>query len=210
VSTKIGLLSDVHATPAPVKEALSIFKEEGVEMILCPGDIAGYGNQLDKTVELLIAGNCKAILGNHEIWHLDNTAKGKKDRASSFFSTLPAVIELTIEGKKLYMVHASPPRSYVDGIKLLNDDGNILLDQRLKWSERLIDFEHDVLVVGHTHQVFAERLGGTLVINSGSTKFNHTCAILHFPDLEIRWFALSNKSPEKVWNWGKNQINPIS
>ena len=178
-------------------------------MILCPGDIAGYGNQLDTTVELLIAGNCKAILGNHEIWHLDNTAKGKKDRASSFFSTLPAVIELTIEGKNLYMVHASPPRSYMDGIKLLDDDGNILLDQKQKWSERLINFEHDVLVVGHTHQVFAERLGGTLVINPGSTRFNHTCAILLFPDLELRWFALSNKPPEKVWNWGKNQINSV-
>ena len=61
---------------------------------------------------------------------------------------------------------------------------------------------HDVLVVGHTHQLFTERLGGTLVINPGSTQFNHSCAILSLPDLEVRIFSLSNQAPLKSWNWG--------
>ena len=38
---KIGLISDVHATAKPLKEALSIFQREGVDLILCAGDIAG-------------------------------------------------------------------------------------------------------------------------------------------------------------------------
>ena len=33
--TSIGLISDVHATPAPIEEALSIFKRAGVEQALC-------------------------------------------------------------------------------------------------------------------------------------------------------------------------------
>ena len=44
--TSIGLISDVHATPTPIEEALSIFKQAGVEQVFCAGDIAGYGDQL--------------------------------------------------------------------------------------------------------------------------------------------------------------------
>jgi len=53
VSTKIGLISDVHATIAPLRDALSIFQQEDVDIILCAGDIAGYGNELNQTIEQL-------------------------------------------------------------------------------------------------------------------------------------------------------------
>ena len=42
MSTKIGLISDPHSTTAPLKEALSIFKREQVDTIICAGDIAVY------------------------------------------------------------------------------------------------------------------------------------------------------------------------
>ena len=42
----IGLISDVHATPAPVEEALAIFDRAGVEQVFCAGDIAGYRDRL--------------------------------------------------------------------------------------------------------------------------------------------------------------------
>ncbi len=68
--TKIGLISDVHATPGPVAEALVLFAREGVEAILCAGDIAGYGTELEATVALLIESRCRIILGNHDVWWL--------------------------------------------------------------------------------------------------------------------------------------------
>ena len=60
----IGLISDVHATPKPLAEALSIFARAGVDRILCAGDIAGYMDQLDATIKLLINNNCHTIMGN--------------------------------------------------------------------------------------------------------------------------------------------------
>ena len=206
MSTKIGLISDVHATPAPVAEALAIFKREAVDAILCAGDIAGYGNELDHTVELLLQGNCQVIAGNHDLWHLErcaDSAVGQCDPGTNtFLRELPATLDRVIEDRTLHMVHASPPRSYVDGIKLLDQEGNLDPDAQQEWTRRLAGFGHDVLIVGHTHQVYAERLGTTLVVNPGSTLFNHTCATLTFPDLEFRLYPLSNKTPLKTWNWG--------
>ncbi|MFC1773496.1 metallophosphoesterase family protein [Pseudomonadota bacterium] len=157
-------MSDVHATPEPVAEALARFKEQGVDRILCLGDIAGYGEDLESTVALLVEHDCQAILGNHELWYLDKHADEEDTPVSRWFRSLPQVIRLTIEGKHLYVVHASPPDSYIDGIKLLDLDGNLIAEAKARWAERLQGFQHDVLLVGHTHQVFCEQLGGTLVV----------------------------------------------
>jgi Icc-related predicted phosphoesterase len=62
-----------------------------------------------------------------------------------------------------------------------------------------------VLIVGHTHQVFAEQLGRTLVINPGSTKFNHTCAILRLPELALEIRPLANQTPVLSWHWRLNR-----
>ena len=210
MSTRIGLISDPHATAAPVAEALSLFKAAGVDRIFCAGDIAGYGKELEQTLDLLIEGDCRAVIGNHDLWFVQDSADKQRTRTGTFFSTLPSVLELGIEGKKLYMVHASPPRSYMEGIKLLDERGEILAERKQEWSERLQGFEYDVLVVGHTHQVFAERLANTLVINPGSTKFNHSCAILDLPGLEFRVLPLSDQKVVKTWNWGTNQITKIN
>lgn len=202
MSTRLGLISDVHATPAPVEQALSIFAQQGVDHILCAGDIAGYGNELEPTVELLVNANCQAILGNHEQWYLERTDERPEDQAHAFFAQLPSILEYTLDGKRLYMVHASPPQSVRDGIRLLDEDGDVIEDRKRYWSERLADFDPDILIVGHTHQLFAEQLGNTLVINPGSTCFNHSCVILNLPEMDVEVFALSNKELVKAWNWG--------
>ena len=204
--TRIGLIGDPHATAAPVAEALRLFEAAGVNRVFCTGDIAGYGNELEQTLDLLIAAGCSLIAGNHELWYLQNSADKPESRMHTFFSNLPSVLECTIEGKTLYMVHASPPRSYMEGIKLLDECGRILATRKQAWSKRLQGFAYDVLVVGHTHQVFAERLADTLVINPGSTKFNHSCAILELPNLEFQVLPLSGKKVTRTWNWGMNQI----
>ncbi len=205
MSVRIGLISDIHATPEPVDEAMALFRKQGVDEILCAGDIAGYGNKLDETVELLIKNNCKSILGNHEIWRAEKSVDSGQKQVNQFITALPSTLTLNIQNKKLYMVHASPPESNRGGIKLLDEDGEILQQEKVKWSQYLSGFEYDVLIVGHTHQVFAELLGKTWVINPGSTKFNHSCAILTIPNMTCDFYALSDKTIIKSWNWGLNR-----
>ncbi len=202
MTVKIGLISDVHATPTPVSEALAVFQREGVDTILCAGDIAGYGSRLEETVALLIDSGCQAVLGNHDLWWLDRCEDGKGGLVEEYLQALPCVIENFSENKKIHMVHASPPESLLKGVKLLDENAVLLQDQKSCWSDHLKAFSFDVLIVGHTHQVFAEQLGHVLVINPGSTLFNHTCAILTLPAMDVQIFPLSGKQPVMAWNWG--------
>lgn len=199
---KIGLISDPHAYPEPVAEALSVFKHEQVDSIWCTGDIAGYGQGLEETIRLLQDSDCQLIFGNHEIEYLNKHSDEMTSEVNNYLKNLPGVIQQNIEGKTVYMVHASPPDSLMDGIRLLDQNGNILESEIQNWMRRLSNFEYDVLIVGHTHQVFAQEIGSTLVINPGSTQFNHSCAILSLPDLNLQWFALSAQPIKKSWNWG--------
>lgn len=202
MSLKIGLISDVHATPAPVNEALTIFQREGITTILCAGDVAGYGEELEQTVELLIRNQCQVILGNHDLWQLSRSDDVANGPAEEYLRSLPAVMEFSAEGKKIFMVHASPAGYFMKGIKLLDENAELLRDQKKYWADNLETLTADVLIVGHTHQVFVERLGHILVVNPGSTLFNHTCAILTLPEMTVQILPLSDKTPVLSWNWG--------
>ncbi|MEJ2143300.1 MAG: YfcE family phosphodiesterase [Gammaproteobacteria bacterium] len=192
MTTRLGIISDIHASPAPLKEALSIFKKQNVDIILCPGDIAGYGEELEETIRLLIQSKCKAVLGNHEIWYLEKN-QATNSPVYQYIKSLPQTFELNIEGKKILMVHAHPPSSYTGGIRLLDQDGELDAGLVTQWSENLAKLEYDALIVGHTHQVYAETLAGILVINPGSSTYNHSCAMLTLPDLTVDFFSLSNQ-----------------
>jgi len=202
----IGLLSDVHATPEPVADALSIFSKAGVDRVLCAGDIAGYRDQLEQTIRLLVKADCHSIMGNHDLSYLHHQQGTDGDMAIAYLKQLPLFYESVIEGNSLYMVHAQPPDVCHGGIKLLNKEAKIQADKVEQWSKKLHAFNYDVLVVGHTHQVFAEFMGGTLVINPGSSAFNNSCAILHLPELTVETFSLSGKPVKKTWNWGEHMI----
>jgi len=202
----IGLISDVHAAPEPVAEALAIFARKGVDRVFCAGDIAGYMDEPAETIDLLVKNHCQSIIGNHDLLYLDHHEDEKDNAAASFLRELPASYESIIEGKKVYMVHAQPPDGCHGGIKLLDKHGDLMADKVALWKSRLREFDYDVLVVGHTHQVFVESLGDMLVVNPGSSVFNNSCAILSLPEMTVELFALSGKPIQTTWNWGEHVI----
>ena len=202
MTVKIGLISDVHATAEPLQEALAIFRHAGVDSVLCAGDVAGYGDELEQTIDLLLEDGCRVVLGNHDLWWAERPRHGSQGRVADYLRSLPTVLEFPAAGKTICMVHASPLGYLMEGIRLLDDEGVVIPQQRAFWSNSLQAFAADVLVVGHTHQVFAEQLGHPLVINPGSTRFNHTCAMLTLPGLKLEFLPLSGRMPLLSWNWG--------
>ena len=206
MTTKLGLISDVHSSPVPLQQALDIFDKEQVSDIICAGDIAGYYETLDPTIDLLIQKDCKTIVGNHDHTYLEAYPELHNTKESRFLRELPQTLELVIEDKRICVVHAHPPSSQHGGIKLLDQDGDIIQQRKDLWCGELQDFDYDVLIVGHTHQVFAEQLGKVFVVNPGSSAFNHSCMILSLPELKVQIFALENKDIIKCWNFSMLRI----
>lgn len=198
---KLGLISDVHASPASLQEALEIFAREKVSEIVCAGDVAGYFDALAPTIELLQQSHCKTIVGNHDQEYLERHADEQATKEYAYLKELPQALEFSIQNKSIYVVHAEPPSLQHGGIKLLDRQGEIIDSRIQHWNELLQDFEYEVLIVGHTHQVFAQQLGSVFVVNPGSTVFNHSCMILSLPDLNIQTFALENRPIIKCWNF---------
>lgn len=203
--TSIGLISDIHAEPEALAEAFSIFMQAGVDDIFCAGDIAGYMDKLDQSIKLLIEHDCKTVVGNHDLTYLQNN-EGESNDSISYLKKLPMSYEAFIEGKKIFLVHAQPPDGCHGGIKLLDKHGQ-LIDHRLEqWAETLSSFDYDILIVGHTHQVFVEKIADMLVINPGSTAFNNCCAILRLPEMSVDLYPLAGKKIQRTWNWGEHVI----
>jgi putative phosphoesterase len=198
MTTRIGLISDVHCSPEPLAEALELFSREKVDDIICCGDIAGYYDSLEPTIELLARSNCKTIVGNHDQSYLEQDGES---RIRAYLQNLPQTLNLEIEGKRIYVVHANPPSEQHGGIKLLDQQGELRQDRINEWTMALTGFEHDVLIVGHTHQVYAVQLGDVFVINPGSSAFNHSCMILSLPDLSVQTCALGKQEIIKCWNF---------
>jgi putative phosphoesterase len=201
MTTRIGLVSDVHSSPGPLARALEIFSNENVDEIICAGDIAGYYDTLAPTIELLVQSNCRAIVGNHDQSYLEKTPQDDESSIRDYLELLPQTLDLEIEQKRVLVVHANPPSEQHGGIKLLDQQGRVMQDRKDEWTTNLAELERDVLIVGHTHQVYAEQLGGVLVVNPGSTVFNHSCIILSLPDLSVQTFALGNQQIIKCWNF---------
>lgn len=201
MTTRIGLISDVHSSPEPLSRALEIFRKQQVDEIICAGDIAGYYDTLLPTIELLVESDCKAIVGNHDQSYLEKASPEDDPLIHAYLQNLPEYLDLEIEQKRLFVVHANPPCEQHGGIKLLDQQGAIRDDRRIEWTEALCEFEYDVLIVGHTHQVYAEQLGQVLVVNPGSSVFNHSCMILSLPDLSLETFALGGREIVKCWNF---------
>lgn len=201
MSFRLGLISDIHASTGALAAALDLFDREQVDDILCAGDIAGYFDALEPSIDLLERKGCKTILGNHDESYLETHRDDPDSPGYRYLSQLPRLLNLNIAGKDIYCVHAEPPAALHGGIKLLDQEGKIRPQQHQHWRQKLRFFKHDVLIVGHTHQVFAEWLGNILAINPGSTVFNHSCMILDLPELEVHTFALERQEIIPCWNF---------
>ncbi|MEW5767493.1 MAG: metallophosphoesterase [bacterium] len=120
---KIGLMADSHEHMEKIKEAVRVFNQEEVEMVLHAGDIISpitcrYFKDLNSKLI--------AVFGNND---------GEKDFLRSQFTAIGAEIhqpplELTIDGKKVLIYH-SP-----DFLNILAESGH-----------------YDLILYGHTHKI---------------------------------------------------------
>lgn len=63
---RIGLIADIHANAPALAAVLAALRREGVDEIVCLGDVVGYNAEPDASVDLLRATTDRVVFGNHD------------------------------------------------------------------------------------------------------------------------------------------------
>lgn len=183
---KVAVISDIHGNPQAFDNFLKIMDEEGIEKIICLGDIIGIGPHPDECVKRIIKLGKRLICcvrGNHEDRFLfgipefihdnkrrmteeeiiqENWVKNQiSEESRSFISSLNQEELIEIDGIKIQVMHY--PSSENMEYKRFNyhptmEDCQTLFEK----------YSADVMLFGHTHTDFINHKYDTWYINPGS------------------------------------------
>lgn len=168
---KLGLISDTHATIPTLDAVLDALADEGVDRVVCLGDIVDLGPQPNEVCERLRERRIPCIRGNHdrldegppheglalvEAWTRDRLTPEHR----AWLWDLPEQRWEELGGAKIWCVHGSPD-GQTDGIT-----PETPTESFARWeAER----PWDVLVCGHTHVQLVRRHDARTIVNVGST-----------------------------------------
>jgi putative phosphoesterase len=150
VTTRIGVVADTHSPEFLDRLPDRLFEVlRGVDLILHAGDVGGT----ETLADLARVAPVEAVRGDHD----------------PTLVTLPLSREMTVEGKRIVVVHGNrsrwieEPQTLMWTLTLGLMRPNDALPQSLV--RRFPDA--DVIVFGHTHRAFAKTLDTTLLFNPG-------------------------------------------
>ncbi len=63
---RIGILSDIHSNVEALTETLAAVEKHGPDLLICLGDVVGYGASPNECCELVRKSCAVTLLGNHD------------------------------------------------------------------------------------------------------------------------------------------------
>ncbi len=217
MSTRIGLVSDIHGDIDALELAWSHLKAMGVSQVVCAGDLVGYGPFPDRVVAFLMEHEVPSVRGNHDRWALqrghgvaDDFGGGTPNLETlEFLHDLPSDLTLEVEGRVVVVVHGSP-RSDMEFVSR-----PAYTPARLRAD--LLTLRCQVLVVGHTHTPMWYRDASGLVLNPGSVlsvtgraTTSRTFAVLDVAGLSATFHEVATGQAIDVAAWTDEEEAPTA
>jgi putative phosphoesterase len=168
---RLAIIADIHSNLPALEVVIEQIAKEGVDQILCAGDIVGYGPYPNEVIERLKGIEITAIQGNHDRAVLSHDSSNMNIQAQD-------AIWWTIDNLKQdghdYLAQLSSKRSFSwNGLKIGIFHGSPRSDDEYipeeSAEEELLDLaKSDFLVLGHTHVPFVKSLDQGTIVNPGS------------------------------------------
>jgi putative phosphoesterase len=180
---RIAVFSDIHGNKHALDEVLKHIQAKNPDLVVCLGDLVGYGAFPDEVVQTIKDAGISTVMGNYDdgianqrmvcgcdykdekaaelglksiSWTLENTCEESKE----FMRSLPDRIFKKIDNYSIMFVHGSPRRLN----EYLFEDvpaGEI--------TPMMQEAGINVLICGHTHLPYHRVLEpGVHIINAGS------------------------------------------
>ncbi len=153
---KIAVFSDVHSCYSKMAAVFEDMENYQIDQHICLGDIIGYGDQPEETINLLMKKNVTSVRGNHELAmfnrnYLEVFPKSIKqpllDNIAAISTKSVRYLENTPDYLKLancHFVHGTPPDKLTTYIYDVSD---YYLKSLFNNSEEQVFF------TGHTHKL---------------------------------------------------------
>lgn len=179
---RLAIISDIHANIVALNEVLTSINNQKIDQVFCAGDLVGYAPFPNEVIELIRDRNIPTVMGNYDdgignmrficgcdyknekaealgresiTWTKSHTSEENK----AFLRGLPKEIRLTLNGKRILIVHGSPFRY----------NEYITEDIEQDYAEKMLrESNCDILICGHTHIPFELVFGEQRIINVGS------------------------------------------
>ena len=155
-SDRIGIIADLHSNLEAMKVALGYFHKEGIDHVICLGDIVGY-NANPVEVTYLTHSRCRmSIKGNHDRYVLGFKPKGvrkeklrvidwtREQMTPEYLSWLKSLEDETVYEDTFLLAHGSPR----------DPDEYILTNEVIKGSFKAMNEDYAELPIcffGHSH-----------------------------------------------------------
>lgn len=117
---KVGIITDLHANVEAMKEVMGWLKKEGIDHVVCLGDIVGYNASPVEVTYLCYTRLAFSLRGNHERYVLGMEAKGVKEEKlevirwtqdqlpRNYVDWLSKLPDAHLYEEKMLLVHGSP------------------------------------------------------------------------------------------------------
>lgn len=177
---QIALISDIHGNLPALEAVLAELEAEGIDQMVCLGDVALFGPQPRPVLALLKEVACPVVMGNTDAWALDPGPFEARDEDShrfygielwgarelttgalDYLSSFQPSVEVPFGGGESLLCYHGSPRSNTDTILSTTPDDEL--------DPMLSDYQAIVMAGGHTHTQMLRRFRRTTLINPGST-----------------------------------------
>ena len=178
----IAVISDIHGNLEALKSVLEDIKKRNIEKIICLGDIIAKGSNQKECLELIkencqivLRGNCDEFFSQdvniNEFSEIEQKRilwnKGKiTEEDRKYLLNLPFSYEMYISGRLVRFFHATPEKisGFVGNIDRIEKLYSLFLPSPNTESQN----KADVVVYGHIHTAFLQKIYNRTIINTGS------------------------------------------
>jgi putative phosphoesterase len=172
---RLLVVSDVHSNLTALERVIE--DTGGFDVLVCAGDIVGYGPDPGDCVERLKELDVRSVSGNHDLgvtvgerptshFNVHAAAAVEINRRLlnpaqlRWLERLPKGLNLEIGGVKVSVFHGSPDRPIWEYV--------FPSEAELRADEFFEATGADLLILGHTHVPFVHRFNDRVLMNPGS------------------------------------------
>lgn len=175
----LGVVGDVHAEHQRLERALNLFAAQGVDAVICTGDIADGPGNVDTCCDLLRQAKVTTVAGNHDRWLLDDRVREIEDAhhrselsetSEAFLTSLGKTESLTTCAGELLLCHGV---DHNDLRKVWPGTERMPIERSHELDSIILRNQHRYVINGHLHYRVVVDFESLTLINAGTLCGRH-------------------------------------